>query len=495
MDSLFLLSPEARSYFLQTEAQNLRCAYICLWYYLPHPSNCLISMDGWYNEDDRQPSSSSGGYKRKLFEDYKRSFFSVESGYVPGLAFKQGLPYIQLEESDLMNSASTFAQLEFYKKAVFIGCQCGEIELGSLTTNNANIQMLFNQDFINFQRTQPQLGDLLLPDQNILSSSSTSSLKSLSVGSPEYTSFILSNPATDQSGSDQAFKQAGKPLTSHNQITMDSYNLYRNILLPSPQSDDAALTRAILAVLSSSQKDIQQQEESRVTQASSSFQPFRSISASFQPNLRLQGQIMIKKSISLLRKMYSLKHAETRRHERLPISSKLHHVMAERKRRVRINESLRDLRMLLPPGSKKDYVTVLSNTKDYLRTLKVQINELEERNRKLEMVLKSNKQPAQVTDSNERVEIQVIRASESRSESQQIYLLIIVREEVNMIDFLLKVLECLKRMGIQNLATIDASSNPTMASLTLQVQASDWDEEALKQSLTMAILDADKGNP
>ncbi|KAH0468433.1 hypothetical protein IEQ34_003466 [Dendrobium chrysotoxum] len=392
--------------------------------------------------------------------------------YVPGLAFKQGLPYIQLEDSDLMNSASTFAQLEFYKKAVFIGCKSGEIELGSLTANNANIQMLFNQDFINFQRSQPQLGDLLLPDQNILSSSSTSSLKSLSVGSPEYTSFILSNPATDQSGSDQALKQ-GKPLTSHHQITMDSFNLYRNILLPSPQSDDAALTRAILAVLSSPQKDVQQQEESRVTQASSSFQPFGSITASFEPNLRLQGQRMIKKSISLLRKMYSLKHAETRRHERLPISSKLHHVMAERKRRVRINESLRDLRMLLPPGSKKDYVTVLSNTKDYLRTLKVQINELEERNRKLEMVLKSNKQPAQVTDSNERVEIQVIRASESTSESQQIYLLIIVREEVNMIDFLLKVLECLKRMGIMNMTTIDASSNPTMASLTLQVQV--WD--------------------
>ncbi|KAI0524258.1 hypothetical protein KFK09_003623 [Dendrobium nobile] len=456
-------------------------------------------MDGWYNEDDRQPSSSSGGYKKKLFEDYKRSFFSVESGYVPGLAFKQGLPYIQLEDSDLMNSASTFAQLEFYKeagikKAVFIGCQCGEIELGSLTANNANIQMLFNQDFINFQRSQPQLGDLLLPDQNILSSSSTSSLKSLSVGSPEYTSFILSNPATDQSGSDQAFKH-GKALTPHHQITMDSYNLYRNILLPSPQSDDDALTRAILAVLSSSQKDFQQQEESRLTQASSSFQPFGSISESFEPNLRLQGQRMIKKSISLLRKMYSLKHAEARRHERLPISSKLHHVMAERKRRVRINESLRDLRMLLPPGSKKDYVTVLSKTKDYLRTLKSQINELEERNRKLEMVLKSNKQPPQVTESNERVEIQVIRASESTSEAQQIYLLIIVREEVNMIDFLLKVLECLKRMGIMNLATIDASSNPTMASLTLQVQASDWDEESLKKSLTMAILDADKGTP
>ncbi|PKU77614.1 Putative transcription factor bHLH041 [Dendrobium catenatum] len=355
--------------------------------------------------------------------------------------------------------------------------------------------MLFNQDFINFQRSQPQLGDLLLPDQKILSSSSTSSLKSLSVGSPEYTSFILSNPATDQSGSDQAFK-LGKALTPHHQINMDSYNLYRNILLPSPQSDDDALTRAILAVLSaSSQKDLQQQEESRVTQASSSFQPFGSISASFEPNLRLQGQRMIKKSISLLRKMYSLKHAEARRQERLPISSKLHHVMAERKRRVRINESLRDLRMLLPPGSKKDYVTVLSKTKDYLRTLKAQINELEERNRKLEMVLKSNKQPPQVTESNERVEIQVIRASESTSEAQQIYLLIIVREEVNMIDFLLKVLECLKRMGIMNLTTIDASSNPTMASLTLQVQASDWDEESLKKSLTMAILDADKGTP
>lgn len=88
------------------------------------------------------------------------------------------------------------------------------------------------------------------------------------------------------------------------------------------------------------------------------------------------------------------------------------------------------------------------------------------------MQLISNKQAVQVTGgSNERVEIQIIRASESTSESQQINLVIIVREEVlNMIDLLLKVLQCLKGMGIMNLTAIDASSNPTMASLTIQVQ-------------------------
>lgn len=98
---------------------------------------------------------------------------------------------------------------------------------------------------------------------------------------------------------------------------------------------------------------------------------------------------------------------------------------------------------------KKDKATLLVNTKNYLNLLKAQIKELEERNRVLEMqvqVPRNDEADVLVADSNERIRIQVIRLSESTSEAQRIDLRVAVKEECDMIDWVIRVLECLKEM-------------------------------------------------
>jgi hypothetical protein len=83
-----------------------------------------------------------------------------------------------------------------------------------------------------------------------------------------------------------------------------------------------------------------------------------------------------------------------------------------------------------------------------------------------------DKKTEEISESTERVQVEVIRASESTSESQQIYLYIIVREECDLSDLILHLLGCLKKIGAFKLVTVDASSDTpriARADLTLQV--------------------------
>ncbi|EEE62662.1 hypothetical protein OsJ_17465 [Oryza sativa Japonica Group] len=61
----------------------------------------------------------------------------------------------------------------------------------------------------------------------------------------------------------------------------------------------------------------------------------------------------------------------------------LQHVLSERKRREKLNDSFKALRDVLPPATKKDKASVLMRAKDYVNVLKARIAELEEKNRKL----------------------------------------------------------------------------------------------------------------
>uniref|UniRef100_A0A804NH49 BHLH domain-containing protein n=1 Tax=Zea mays TaxID=4577 RepID=A0A804NH49_MAIZE len=65
-------------------------------------------------------------------------------------------------------------------------------------------------------------------------------------------------------------------------------------------------------------------------------------------------------------------------------SSQVYHMISERKRREKLNDSFHTLRSLLPPCSKKDKTTVLTNAASYLKALEAQVSELEEKNAKLE---------------------------------------------------------------------------------------------------------------
>lgn len=124
----------------------------------------------------------------------------------------------------------------------------------------------------------------------------------------------------------------------------------------------------------------------------------------------------------------------------------------------------------------KDKASVLANTREYVNALKVQISELEERNRILELQLQPAVEIKEVGDSTERVEVQITRASESTSEAQRINLRITVRVECNITDLVLRILERLKEMGNISLVSVDASTGSPQtntfarSNFTLQVQ-------------------------
>ncbi|PIM99362.1 hypothetical protein CDL12_28142 [Handroanthus impetiginosus] len=118
MDSIFLLGEGDRTSFLQQMMHSFGSSYICLWdSYLPQPSNCLVAFDGLYREDSNQPSSSSGSLTRQLFDAYRESVIYVDSGRIPGFAFKNNLPYMELKLHDLERLASNQVQLQFYQEA------------------------------------------------------------------------------------------------------------------------------------------------------------------------------------------------------------------------------------------------------------------------------------------------------------------------------------------------------------------------------------------
>ncbi|KAJ3686508.1 hypothetical protein LUZ61_015672 [Rhynchospora tenuis] len=513
MDSVFLLSPEYRLRFLQHAAQLLGCAYICIWSPFPHQSsNHLSCISAWLQEE------SDRGLTSTLFEEYRGSFCSIVSGCVPGWAFKDGLPYFELRDSELMSSVSQQVQQHFYqesgiKTAVFLGCQNGEIELGMTTPYPANLQMNVHQVFSENFIQESLLADLLqTPPQDqptsvetARPSSSSSSLPSISVGSPE-DSYLINILPRSQSLTSEAMASDPLIVPAPHQQLMHAYGQHRNLQFPTPASDDEAMAKAILAVITSSTTSTS--SLSRVGEGVSRFTgAFKTYKSALGPRVEpvktggVGPQWMVKAGLTMLRRMYWL-HQQPRVEPEVmtrPTGNQLHHMISERKRREKLNESFEALRKLLPPGSKKDKASVLSKTKDYVSTLKEEIRELEEKNKALEMQLFETKQTQkmrtqEVTESTESVQIEVTRASASASTaSERVNLQILVRDECHLTDLILRVLGCLKEIGAFLLVSVDASSETPQfahADFTLQVTADDYDETSLKEAVKRVVKDA-----
>ncbi|XP_058213022.1 uncharacterized protein LOC131324867 [Rhododendron vialii] len=64
--------------------------------------------------------------------------------------------------------------------------------------------------------------------------------------------------------------------------------------------------------------------------------------------------------------------------------TRLHHMISERTRAQKLFDSFQALKSLLPPGTKKDKVSLLASTTDYLVSLKAQVDELDKRAKHLE---------------------------------------------------------------------------------------------------------------
>ncbi|KAM0932485.1 putative transcription factor bHLH family [Dioscorea sansibarensis] len=278
-------------------------------------------------------------------------------------------------------------------------------------------------------------------------------------------------------------------------------------------SEDEVLTRAMVAVISSVSPSSCSSSSGSSSLSSPSVQPlinktrnygqfpaFRTYvpvlasAVNSDPKANPHSQKMIKKSITMLRRINKMRNQES-----APTSNQISHMISERRRREKLNGSFDHLRSLLPPGSKKDRASVLMKTKDYLKTLKDQISELQLENRMLEKKLKCpatdeiNEEDSKASDFRPTLRVEIIKASVPSSEVQQIRLRLTANANSALINFVLHVLQCLKEMRALELVSVDGNIHTTQtnlhASVTVefQIKACDWHEDLFKEAMTRSI--------
>nr|KYP62271.1 Putative transcription factor bHLH041 family [Cajanus cajan] len=459
MESVFSLPVAARTDFIQFLVQSFGCSYICLWTCDSINSpNRLCFLDGFYNVRNDQPSSTSGTVAQQLFSQFRTLTFDVNDDRVPGLAFRNQRPYLELQQLELLRLASTEIQTQFFqeariKTAVFMGCNKGEIELGFLNMSQVDIQTalrsLFPEDF---SRQSQQI------DQNNPPTSSSSSLRSLSTGSPEYSSLL--------------FK------TEHD-----------------------AIMRAILHVISPTSHQHHQNLPYVVHPEASAFQRYRpDIGPNMASNFRRQS--LMKRSFAFFKNLNFMRMRERIQATSRPTNTQLHHMISERRRREKINENFQALRALLPPGTKKDKASILIAAKETLSSLVAEVDKLSKRNQGLTSLLPAKESSTEETkvglSSNERVNVRLSHVPESSSsEERMVDLQVNVRGQISQIDLLIRILEFLKRSHHMSLVSMDANThiaegNNALQQLTFRlriIQGSEWDESAFEEAVRRVVAD------
>ncbi|XP_039833125.1 putative transcription factor bHLH041 [Panicum virgatum] len=503
---------------------------------------------------------------------------------VPGWAYKDGRAFMELPARDLAASASLPAQQQFYqeagiKLAAFMGCESGEIEVGMSTAASgspmsleSSLQQVFSEDF--FQ--QSLLEELLqLPPTG--PSSSSSSLPSVSVGSPaaEGSTSLLRTiavtPAATPSsaGSERQVPVPVPPHPLHPRPPLAApFSRHGRVHFPSPDADDAAMAEAMLAVISASSSSALPTTPSTSTAApppgnhhhhhhnarrwprrrgTTTATAFRAYNAALAPRAPWRppgapGQRMIKMGISILRRMHMLRFSRERSGgttamaqraqedeedpPQAPTSSQLNHMISERRRRERLNESFEALRGLLPPGSKNDKATVLAKTLDYMNILVAQIADLEARNRSLESRAHQHSNGGggwkeRPYSSSERQEVVVLQGQTGASERVQVHVTtaaaggaaatpsssssaaagrreVIVRVEAraahgDVAELVARALAVIKDMGCFTVAAVDGrrpGDGVAHATFTLRATAGEFDEASLRGAVIKAAEDS-----
>ncbi|WVZ79669.1 hypothetical protein U9M48_027222 [Paspalum notatum var. saurae] len=555
MDAIFSLAAGPRARVLERAAARIPgCLYICLWAPMiagELPSSHLLCVDAWVSP------GAGGGLARAAFEAYRGALCAIVSGCVPGWAYRDGRAYMELPEPDLTASASLQAQLQFYHEAgtkmaggqltgvvvepvqmaAFMGCDSGEIEVGLSTTSAPAVANHVRQSLL---EELMQLAPPTVP------SSSSSSLPSLSIGSPEYTSLIrsmaTSGAAAAAAATEPSSSQEPHPLPLHPAVQLPAGLLapvYGHAPFLSAYPDDATMAQAMLAVISSSTAPPaafapsppwlvrHRAQRSSPRRRAGAFRPYSAaLSPRAQPRPGAPGQRMAKTAIALMVRVHmAMRDREisaARRQEdaaqpaRAPApppqqhtSSQIHHMFSERRRRERLNESFQTLRALLPPGSKKDKATVLANTTEYMNKLIAEVSELEEKNRRLEAQLGLPLETQQQTgggdddSSSERVQVDVTTAGASMSTStspQEVGIRVTVRRaECDLSELVITVLarirETRRRFAVVTVDARQRSSAHAQISITLRVAGVDEevDEASLKEAVAKAVEDAVAG--
>ncbi|CAD6251391.1 unnamed protein product [Miscanthus lutarioriparius] len=390
----------------------------------------LCCLDAWLCDGGGDRSSLGDARRlRALFDAYRGSLCPPVAGCVPGWAYKDGRAYMELPAHDLSFSTSLPVQQQFYQMAAFMGCESGEIEIGMSTAASSGgsprslestLQQVFSEDFF-----QQSLLEELLQLPPTRPSSPSSSLPSVSVGSPAAdVSTSLQRTVAVAPAPSSVEPQAAPPVAPpppRPPLPFVRHGGPGHVCFPSAEADDAVMAQAMLDVISASSSSALPTPPSTATAPPppppgnhhrarrwGAATEFRAYNAGLAPRAPWRppgapGQRMIKMGISILRRMHMLRFSRERTaggtttmaqrgqegeddpsSSAVPSSSQLNHMISERRRRERLNESFEALRGLLPPGSKKDKATVLAKTLDYMNILVAQIADLEAKNRSLE---------------------------------------------------------------------------------------------------------------
>ncbi|XP_073298179.1 putative transcription factor bHLH041 [Primulina huaijiensis] len=531
MDFVFLLDEGRRAAFLRHVIQSFGCSYICLWSQLAQPANCLYCLDGIYQETSSQrPSSSTGSHARSLFDAYSESINYIDSCRIPGFSFKNNLPYTEFKIEELQRMTASEVQLQFYreariKTAVFMGCASGEIEIGMLHQPTADLEMemknLFPMHFSRELVTHPQPADPIQP------SSSSSSLRSLSFDSPEYSPQVFSIPSTSAVQAEPAkLKQAviqessfpfvgnaPKPVnlapnTSYDphQLTIQALRQIRYTKFPTIESEDDAIQKAILAVLSSPSSTNSSSTSQQNPLNLPSISPVKNRPTAFQrytnslaPSASMNHkQNTLRRAVVFFRNLSMRRRQENQTQENRPPATRLHHMISERKRREKLNEVFQVLRSLVPAGSKKDKTSILSSTTQYLGSLISQVSELSKRNQELEASLLSQGEAMAwrfSSSQDQRLNVEINQVSEQTSEARILDLRVTVRGECNMVDLVIRILEFIKQQNNIGLLSLESNTRPVESTsvhcvvLRLKIEGDESDLSGLKERVTRALDD------
>ncbi|XBI17923.1 hypothetical protein VPH35_059840 [Triticum aestivum] len=274
-----------------------------------------------------------------------------------------------------------------------------------------------------------------------------------------------------------------------------------NPLAGAVDHDDEAIMRAMMAVMSSS-------SASPSSSASSHPQPFcrdrdsnmQQQSAAMARQLRggRSGHVMVKSSLSMSPERSSSGGPGQQQEDPTRAASghtgQLYHMMSERKRREKLNDSFHTLRSLLPPCSKKDKTTVLTKAAWYLKTLEAQVSELEEKNNKLEKHIPTYDREEDVPHQQrrQRAKVQITKAASD----EVVNLTVMVMVECDVVELVLRILECLRWMEQVSVMSVDADTySPqvllkAIASIKLRIVDHDWNEALFHEAMAKAVNDA-----
>lgn len=225
------------------------------------------------------------------------------------------------------------------------------------------------------------------------------------------------------------------------------------------------------------------------------------------------GQKMFKKSMSVLVKMQAAMRYSHQQHHfqqaspeaELSSVNQLQHMISERKRREKLNDSFQALKTVLPPGSKKDKTSILITAREYVNSLKSKVCDLEEKNKALQAQLAECARAAGRVeeDDAEKVEIQITRVAADREDGTTTSEVCTVKIAArpahgNTMDVVLRTLQCLNdQMGEDDVSLVamstsdgDAGNGLTGAFLTMQLKSASgakWEEEVVREAVAKAV--------